>query len=82
MFSIILICLLFLLPIILIVVASELRRKYKELRSENEEVPGSVSETELKKWKWLYRGASFVFWSIIALVVSIPALFYVAISFM
>ena len=82
MLSTILGCLAFLLPICLLVGASELRRKYRDLKEENAEDPGSVPEAELKKWKWLCIGASVVFWCIIAMIVAIPVLFFVAISFM
>lgn len=82
MFATILGCLAFLLPVFVLIGASELRRKYRELKEENAENPGSVPEGELKKWKWLYIGANVVFWCIIAMIAAIPVLFFVAISFM
>jgi len=82
MLSIILTCLSFLLPIFLLVGASELRRKYRTLKEEAKENPGSVSEKDLKMWKWISIIALAVFWAVIAMLCAIPALFFVAISFM
>ena len=82
MFSIILTCCLFLLPIFLLVGSSELHRKYRMLKQEAAENPGTVSNAELKKWKLISIFAKIVFWSVIAMIAAIPALFLVAISFM
>jgi hypothetical protein len=82
MLSIILACCLFLLPIFLLVGSSELHRKYRMLKQEAAENPGTVSNAELKKWKLISIFAKIVFWTVIAMIVAIPALFFVAISFM
>lgn len=82
MLSILLTCFSFLLPICLLVGASELRRKYRSMKEEAKENPGSVSEKDLKLWKWISVIAAIVFWAVIAMLAAIPALFFVAISFM
>ena len=82
MLSTLLACFSFLLPIFLLVCTSELRRKYRDLKVQDSAQPGSVPREELKKWKWLYIGASVVFWLVVAMLAAIPALFFVAISFM
>ena len=82
MFSIILTCCLFLLPIFLLVGSSELHRKYRMLKQDAAENPGTVSNAELKKWKLISIFAKIVFWAIVAVIASIPVLFFTAISFM
>ena len=82
MLSILLTCFSFLLPIVLLVGASELRRKYRDLKEQAADNPGTVSAGELKKWKWISAIAAIVFWAVIAMLCAIPALFFVAISFM
>ena len=82
MFATILGCLAFLLPICLLVGASEARRKFRNLKEEAKENPGSVSEKDLKLWKWISVIAAIVFWAVIAMLAAIPILFFVAISFM
>lgn len=82
MLSIILACCLFLLPIFLLVGSSELHRKYRMLKQEAAENPGTVSNAELKKWKLISIFSKIVFWTVIAMIAAIPALFFVAISFM
>ena len=75
-------CFSFLLPIFLLVGASELRRKYRNLKEMAVENPESVSDQELKLWKWISAVAAIVFWAVVAMLAAIPALFFVAISFM
>lgn len=82
MLQMILLANLFILPFVLLVAASELRRKYRNLKEEAEENPGSVSESELKKWKWIAIFAAIVFWAILAVLAAIPVLFFVALTFM
>ena len=82
MLSVLFTCFSFLLPIFLLVGTSELRRKYRNLKQKDQDLPGSVSPAELKKWKWLYIGATVVFWTVVVMLAAIPALFFVAISFM
>lgn len=73
---------LFILPFVLLVAMSELRRKYRNLKEEAAENPGSVPGNELKKWKWISIAAAIVFWAVIAVLAAIPALFFVALTFM
>ena len=82
MFEMLILCNLFILPVVLLVGASELRRKYRALKEKNADNPGTVPASELKKWKWISIFATIVFWCIIAMIVTIPILFFVAISFM
>lgn len=73
---------LFIVPFVLLVAMSELRRKYRNLKEKAAEDPCAVPEGELKKWKWISIIAGIVFWTIIAVLAAIPALFFVALSFM
>lgn len=82
MFQMILLGCMFLVPFILLVAMSELRRKYKIMKEEAAENPGSVAEGDLKMWKWISIGAAIVFWAVVAVLASVPALFFVALSFM
>ena len=82
MFEMLILCNLFILPVVLLVGASELRRKYRALKEKNADNPGTVPGSELQKWKWISILATIVFWCIIAMIVTIPILFFVAISFM